>query len=691
MEPRRELASVDIAAVVRELGDLAGAYFDKAYLYPASDLVRLKLRHPDRGRLELLASVGETKRIHLADPARVPAAPDRPPNFAKMLRNHLRGGTLAGVEQLGFDRIVRLVADVPDGEVAVVVELFGEGNVVAVGTDGTVVDCLRTVRLRSRTVAPGQAYEPPSQRVDPFALSRDDLTAEFDDSAADVVRTLAAQLNLGGRYAEEVCARAGVEMNAPAAEADASVVDALAGEIERLAADLEAGAFEPRVYEDDHGVVDVSPFELAVLADLEARAYETVSGAFDDYFRHLPERVSETDRADAGADAERERKERILEHQRAAVEGFRTEAETLRAQAEALYAHYDLVDEVIRTVRTAREDGLPWDAIEARLEEGAEAGIEAARAVVDVDPEAGRVTVDLDGYRVAVEVAEGVEHNASRLYRAAKATEKKVEGALAAIEETEADLEALEADSSTTPEARDHEPRDWLTRSSIPIRAPEHWYERFRWFHTSDGFLVVGGRSAKQNEELVHKYTEPGDLVFHAQAHGGPMAVLKATAPDEPAREVDFPEASREQTAQFAVSYASVWKDGHFAGDAYAVRPAQLTKAAESGEYLDTGAFAVRGERTYYRDVPVGVAVGVACEPETRVLGGPPATVRDRVAIFADLEPGRFAQADVAKRLYRRFREAFADETFVRKVASPDRIQPFLPPGGSRIVDVDGR
>ena len=51
------------------------------------------------------------------------------------------------------------------------------------------------------------------------------------------------------------------------------------------------------------------------------------------------------------------------------------------------------------------------------------------------------------------------------------------------------------------------------------------------------------------------------------------------------------------------------------------------------------------------------------------------------------VEPGRYAQGDVAKRIYRRFREAFADETFVRKIASPDEIAKFLPPGGSRILD----
>jgi hypothetical protein len=223
--------------------------------------------------------------------------------------------------------------------------------------------------------------------------------------------------------------------------------------------------------------------------------------------------------------------------------------------------------------------------------------------------------------------------------------------------------------------------------TSIPIRYDEKWYERFRWFRTSDGFLVLGGRNADQNEELVKKYMEPSDRFFHAQAHGAPVTVLKATEPDEAAREVDIPESSREEAAQFAVSYSSVWKDGKFDGDVYEVAPDQVSKTPESGEYVEKGSFVIRGDREYYRDVPVGVAVGVTCEPDTRVVGGPPSAVEPRVETSVRLEPGQYAQNDVAKRIYRVFRERYADTSFVRKVASADRIQEFCPNGGSRMKD----
>jgi hypothetical protein len=223
---------------------------------------------------------------------------------------------------------------------------------------------------------------------------------------------------------------------------------------------------------------------------------------------------------------------------------------------------------------------------------------------------------------------------------------------------------------------------------SIPVRQSEQWYEEFRWFHTSNDFLVIGGRNADQNEQLVKKYLEPGDRFFHTEAHGGPVTILKATGPSESARDdIDIPRQDREEAAQFAVSYSSVWKDGRFAGDAYEVDPDQVTKTPESGEYLEKGGFAIRGDREYYRDVAVGVAVGITCEPDTRVVGGPPSAIVDRAVTSIEVEPGRYAQNDAAKRLYREFKTRFEDDTFVRKVASPDLIQEFLPPGGSRMVE----
>jgi predicted ribosome quality control (RQC) complex YloA/Tae2 family protein len=718
MEPKRELSSVDLAALATELSRYEGAKLDKVYLYD-EDLLRLKLRDFDRGRVELLLEVGEKKRAHVADPKRVPDAPARPPEFAMMLRGRIESADLVSVEQYEFDRILVFEFERPDQNTTLVVELFGDGNVAVLDGNGEVVRSLETVRLKSRTVAPGSPYDFPQSRLNPLEVSYEVLEGRMEQSDTDVVRTVATQLNLGGFWGEELCTRAGVQKTMDIDDAGEREYRAIHRELESLATALKSGEFDPRVYVEDPAdesegdadapltergtVVDVSPVVLEERSDLPSVAFDSFNAALDEYFFRL-ERQERREEESAGRqrpdfESEIEREKRIIEQQQEAIEGFETAADQRRREAELCYARYDLVDEVLSTIQTAREQETPWDEIEATLERGAEQGIPAAEAVVDVDSAEGMVTIELDDERITLDTAMGVEKNANRLYQEAKRIEGKKEGALEAIEDTRERLEAIterrEAweQEDEEPEREPEEPLeerevDWLEQETIPIRQPDHWYEEFRWFHTSDGYLVIGGRNADQNEALVKKYLDTHDRFFHTQAHGGPVTLLKASGPSEPSSPVEFPDTTLREAAQFAVSYSSVWKEGRGAGDAYMVEPDQVSKTPESGEYLEKGGFAIRGDREYFRGVECAVAVGITCEEETRVIGGPPTAIEPRAATSIQLEPGKFAQNDAAVKCYREFKKRFTDEAFVRKIASADKIQEFLPPGGSDLLGV---
>ncbi|GAD51416.1 LOW QUALITY PROTEIN: predicted RNA-binding protein homologous to eukaryotic snRNP [Halarchaeum acidiphilum MH1-52-1] len=713
MDEKRELTSVDLVALTAELNGYSGAVVDKAYLY-GDDLVRLKMRDFDEGRVELLVEVGETKRANVARPEHVPNAPGRPPNFAKMLRNRLSGANLHEVRQHGFDRILEFEFRREDQDTTIVAELFGDGNVAVLDQNGEVVDSLETVRLKSRTVAPGSQYGFPQSRVNPLDLDYEGFAERMRQSDTDLVRTVATQLNFGGLYGEELCTRAGARRRRTIADADEGEFRALYDAMERLLEDVQAGRTDPRVYyeradgddgDEENGEnagrrVDVTPLPLEERADLDAEAFDSFNAALDDYFTNLETEVdegSEETTSKPPFEEEIAKRERIIEQQEGAIGNFEEQAETEREKAELLYERYDLVDEVLSTVREALAAGYGWDDVEERFAEGEEQGIEAAEHVVGVDPENGLVRLRLDDHTIGLDPEAGVERNADALYKEAKRVEEKKEGALAAIEDTREELEQWKArreewseeehEEAKAEEEEEPEEIDWLSRASIPVRKQEQWYDRFRWFRTSDGFLVIGGRNAEQNEEIVEKYMDGYDRFFHAQAHGGPVTVLKTSAPSEPSQDIEVPDSSLEEAAQFAVTYSSVWKDGRGAGDAYMVMPEQVSKTAESGEYLSKGGFTIRGDRTYFENTPVGCAVGITCEPATRVVGGPPSAIEGRVETTVALEPGKFAQGDAAKRVYRLFRERFEDESFVRKVASPDEIQKFMPPGGSRIAD----
>ena len=51
----------------------------------------------------------------------------------------------------------------------------------------------------------------------------------------------------------------------------------------------------------------------------------------------------------------------------------------------------------------------------------------------------------------------------------------------------------------------------------------KEWFERYRWFVTSNGLLVIGGRDASSNSAIIRKHMTDQDLVFHAEIHGSPF------------------------------------------------------------------------------------------------------------------------------------------------------------------------
>jgi hypothetical protein len=211
-------------------------------------------------------------------------------------------------------------------------------------------------------------------------------------------------------------------------------------------------------------------------------------------------------------------------------------------------------------------------------------------------------------------------------------------------------------------------------REFIPLK--KLWYHRFRWFITTDGIVVLGGRDASQNEELVKKYLGGQDLFVHADVHGASVVIVKGKT------------ERMDEVAQFAASYSGAWRSGHFSADVYSALPAQVSKTPESGEFISRGSFIVRGERTYYRNVPLAVGIGLMLEPHAAVIGGPPFAIIGKTKVYAELRPGQFEPNDVAKKVLRFLKQKLSEEEIkaLKSILNTDHVAAFVPPGGSDIA-----
>ena len=51
-------------------------------------------------------------------------------------------------------------------------------------------------------------------------------------------------------------------------------------------------------------------------------------------------------------------------------------------------------------------------------------------------------------------------------------------------------------------------------------------YMKFRWFFTSSGKLVVGGKSDELNERVLREYLNPKYVVCHTSEPGSPFMII---------------------------------------------------------------------------------------------------------------------------------------------------------------------
>lgn len=132
------------------------------------------------------------------------------------------------------------------------------------------------------------------------------------------------------------------------------------------------------------------------------------------------------------------------------------------------------------------------------------------------------------------------------------------------------------------------------------------WFEKFLWFISSDGYLVVGGRDASQNEMLYKKHLRKGDVYVHADMHGAASVIIKNNpkTPDAP-----IPPSTLAQAGSLSVCSSNAW-DSKAGMGAWWVNAEQVSKSAPTGEYLPAGSFMIRGNKNILTPQPLTLGFG---------------------------------------------------------------------------------
>jgi predicted ribosome quality control (RQC) complex YloA/Tae2 family protein len=626
MATEQGMSGIDTKAITQELCEKMPLWIDKVYQFDSRTL-GIRLNGEEHAKYLFLIESG--RRAHIVEA--FPAAPKNPPQYAMFLRKYLSGGKVLAIRQHGLERI--LIVDIGKGQLIyrLIIELFDEGNMILTDEAYRIIKPLRHHRFKDRDIVPNAIYT--MGETDPTG-SLELLASSLKNDDRALVRALAIAGMLGGTYAEYVCTSAGIDKTIPASSVDPVPVFAA---IQQL--------FD-KVLHAQNPVVSAKSCEPIALSDTaEKSGLSSFSKALETFF---PITKAEKKKAAPKISGP----EKIRKYQQDAIKKFDNRVAKTQEIVATIYENYTLISEVITTLDAASRNHS-WQEIEAIL---AVHSTPITKKIVAIHPDEASVDLDL-GQKVKIFVHESVEQNAQRYFAIIKKYKHKKEGALIAM------AKPL--------------PKKKAVRHDI-VAMKKLWYHRFRWFITSDGVVVLGGRDASQNEELVKKYMAGGDLFVHAEVHGASVVIVKGKT------------ERMDEVAQFAASYSGAWRSGHFSADVYSALPNQVSKTPQSGEFVSRGSFIVRGERTYYRNVPVAVGIALVIEPAAAVIGGPPSAIKGRGKVYVELKPGQFEPNDVAKKVLRIMRDRITDdeEKALKGVLNTEKVAAFVPPGGSDILEV---
>ncbi|MDO5823747.1 ribosome rescue protein RqcH [Methanobrevibacter sp.] len=634
----KSMSNVDIYAISDELNNLlSGARVDKSF-QPTNDIVVMRFHVPGTGRVDLVMQCGS--RIHTSQyPLENPTTP---PSFPMLLRKRIKGAHVESIKQHNFDRVVEIKVK-KDKYYTIIVELFDKGNIILLDDENNIIQPLKRKQLSSRDISSKREYRFPEERgINSIAVDEDGLKELFKNTEMDVVRTLAMN-GLGSLYAEEIIQRANenieIGKNTPASQlADEQIIE-IYKSFRELFDNLRQGLIKPQIVKQD-SKEDVVPLELIKYDSFEKNYFDNFNEACDEFYS---KKVNSTikDVKEAAWNKKVKKFEKRLNLQQETLDNFTKTIEESQNKGEVIYSNYSTIENIINVVNSARSKNYSFKEIGKILKDAKKDGMDEAQIYESID-KLGVLTLNIAEKSLIIDPKLTIPENAEVYYEKAKKAKRKSKGALIAIENTKKQLEDIKSKKDIA-----------MEHVAVPkkrVKKNLKWYEKLRWFISSDNILVVGGRDANSNEMVVKKYLEPNDIYLHADIHGASSTAIKLNGSE-------LNDNILKESGEFAASFSSAWSMGFTSQDVFWVHPDQVTKTPEAGEFLAKGSFVIRGHRNYIRSARLKLAIGIVDYEGKRIMAGPVEALETHCDNYVVLKPGFTKKEAIAKKILNKINE----------------------------------
>ena len=560
------LDAILLSALVQELAPkLEGGRIDKIQ-QPERDQVIISLRNKGENMRLLINAGAGSGRLQLISAGF--ENPAEPPMFCMLLRKHLIGGRIEKLTQPEWERL--LLVDITSRnelgdsvKLKLAVELMGRSaNLVLIGDDGRIIDCMRRMDYGGddeRRMLPGMIYRLPPRQKKPmiFELGREEVAAAV--SASDGGKPLDKRLmdsfsGLSPLICRELACRCGNDS------------ELLPTVIEAFLESVRAGEFTPTLFLENGKPREYSFMALRQYgAEYECRTFDSFSELLEAYYskRELLER--------------RRRRARELSHSvKTARDRIARKLASQKEELERTYCREDI-----------RKNAELVTANMYRIKKG-----DGSVTVEDYYTEGcPRIEIALDPLKTPQANAAAMFKEYNKLKTAEKHLtalvaegEKQLEYLNSVLDE----LERAESERDLAEIRRELTETGYIKkqRGAKPDKLKKQGPMEFV---SSDGFLILVGRSNSQNDELTTKTARRTDIWLHTKNVHGSHVIISCDGLEPPQRTI-------EEAASLAAYYSQAREGGKTAVDHTMVRFVRKPSGSMPGKVVYTDYSTVMAE-----------------------------------------------------------------------------------------------
>lgn len=654
------LAGIELRFIVDHVSEQLDGYYVNNIYGITKDSILFKLRHTTKDDLFLMVSIFG---IWLTS-TRLKQIEEN--KMQRRLRSSLLRMRLQSIRQIGAERIAYLTFEGFDSKFVLVVELFGDGNVILCKeSDMKILALMRSVNVRHRTLRVGSTYMPPpvpaaaainGNDVDILNLSEHDFAGLLGADMA-AARWLGRTLGLPRKYAEGILHMAGIRSGTAGRQLESAQIQAIFCTAKKLISDVVSGNHRPAIIRG--GKPEAIPIK-DVVPDVIIKEHDDKDKKL---LEDAPSFMAGLDKVFTESLLGRARDVKTS-HSAAKIKDLQTQITEQQKAIQLVMGRSESVGKLARSLIALVSQGV-LSMSDARV-----ASILEQCGATIIQEKGAHMILISDNKKIGVDMQAPLQSVASKLFDEAKHQAKAAPAIRRSMQDAQRRLakvqNAAESDRSRTE-----------GEISSEIRK-KSWFERYRWFWTSDGSLAVGGRDAASNSAVVRKQMSKGDRVFHAEVHGSPFFILKDV--------VSPSDVSINEVAHATVCFSRAWREAMHGMSAFWVSPEQVKKSAPTGQFLPKGSFTIQGQRNLIGAQTLRLAVGIVQHNGGYVLiCGPPEPVVSRCMVYAIIEPHGPDLAEAAKRIRAEFLRI--NEQVTKTIPLDDFIR-VLPSGKSQVREV---